>query len=66
MAKINKRNRDYPECYGRADCLGCIWREGCEHKAELAGLAGTHKVPYRPYGATPPKGLGDDDIRRAK
>ena len=30
MASRGVNHRDVPECFGHADCLGCMWREECE------------------------------------
>ena len=30
MASRGVNHRDVPECFGRAPCAGCLWREGCE------------------------------------
>lgn len=30
MASRGVPHRDVPECFGHADCLGCMWREECE------------------------------------
>ena len=30
MASRGVPHRDVPECFGRASCAGCLWREGCE------------------------------------
>lgn len=54
MTASRARPKGYPECFGRADCLGCIWREECEQWADENG--GVHSVVYRSYGATPPNG----------
>lgn len=29
-------HRDVPECFGRADCIGCLWRRECEEHRERA------------------------------
>lgn len=30
MASRGVPHRDVPECFGRAPCAGCMWREECE------------------------------------
>ena len=30
MASRGVPHRDVPECFGRAPCAGCLWREECE------------------------------------
>ena len=30
MASRGVPHRDVPECFGHADCLGCMWRTECE------------------------------------
>ena len=30
MASRGVPHRDVPECFGRADCHGCLWRAECE------------------------------------
>ena len=34
MASRDVNHRDVPECFGHADCLGCMWRTECEGTRE--------------------------------
>lgn len=43
MAIRGTDHRDAPECFGRAECYGCLWREECV-RATLS------RPPDRRYG----------------